>query len=399
MGSSLKKTYMIEQINASMAGYIAARRRAGKFTFAFKGGRRSGKTICICQFLILRAYNHGEVVNVASMTEDQGRNGVYADMLRIIDDCPTLSAFAECTASPMVIRFRSGGKIIFKSYKNSETAKGIACDWLYENECNNFTEQQDTDLRANVRKGTFYDWNPCGDFWIHKTHSEEDIHTSKWTDNPFLTDAQRQYFADLKANFESPKASALDIYNYNRYYLGLDSELRGQIFMEEALTFCDPEEVPKNLCNVRVFGDPSAMVGSDWFPIVLSAKCKSTGKIYILDVFTTNDAGREAIVKQLYEWIGSYDRVKVWIETNGYIGEEFFKYAKNSRIPVQSWYSSRNKFERICAAYEGIRDKFVFVRSPRLDGYMAQVYEFSNKCAHDDNVDALASTYYLHQYT
>ncbi len=169
--------------------------------------------------------------------------------------------------------------------------------------------------------------------------------------------------------------------------------------MEEALTFCDQEEVPTDLYNVRVFGDPSAMVGSDWFPVVLSAKSKSTGKIYILDVYSTNTAGREAIVKQLYEWLGSYDRVKVWIETNGYIGEEFFKYAKNSRIPVQSWYSTRNKFERICAALEGIRDTFVFVRTPRLHDYMQQVYEFSNKCAHDDNPDALASTYYLHQYT
>lgn len=397
---SEKRTYIIEQINASMARYIADRRRAGKYTFAFKGGRRSGKTVCICQFLTLRAYNNGEVINVASMTEDQGRNGAYADFVRIIEDCPTLSAYAEITSSPMVIRFKSGGKIIFKSYKNSETAKGIACDWLYENECNNFTEQQDTDLRANVRKGTFYDWNPCGDFWIYKTHTEEDIHTSDWTGNPFLTPAQLEYFADLKRNYEKPTASALDIYNYNRYYLGKDSELRGQIIMEEALTFIDPEEVPTDLYNVRVFGDPSAMVGADWFPVVLSAKSRSNpGKVYILDEYTTNDAGREAVVNWLYGWLGSYDRVKVWIETNGYLGEEFFKYAKNSRIPVQSWYSTRNKFERICAAVEGIRDTFMFVRTPRLAGYMAQVYEFSNKCDHDDNADALASTYYLHQYT
>lgn len=396
---SEKKTYIIEQVNASMARYIASRRRAGKFTFAFKGGRRSGKTICICQFLTLRAYNNGEVVNVASMTEDQGRNGAYADFVRIIDDCPTLSQYAEVTSSPMVIRFASGGKIIFKSYKNSETAKGIACDWLYENECNNFTEQQDTDLRANVRKGTFYDWNPCGEFWIYKTHTVEDIHDSDWTGNPFLTAAQLEYFADLKRKYESPNASALDIYNYNRYYLGIDSEIRGQIFMEEKLTFCEPEEVPKDLYNVRVFVDPSAMVGADWFPVVLSAKSRSTGKIYVLDVFSTNDAGREAIVQTLYGWLGSYDRVKVWIETNGYIGEEFYKYAKNSRIPVQSWYSVRDKFERICAAVEPIQESFVFARGERLPAYLTQVYEFSNKCAHDDNADALASTYYLHQYT
>lgn len=388
--------YIIEQINKSMAAYIEERRKAGKHTFAFEGGRRSGKTICISQFLLLRAYNHGEVVNIATMTEDQGRNGVYTDMCMIISDCPTLSNYAVMTASPMRILFSSGGKIIFKSYKNSETAKGFACDWLYANEANNFSLQQVTDLRANVRKGSFFDWNPCEPFWANDMFDESEIHHSDWRGNPFLTPAQHEYFEDLKRKAESPNASPLDIYNYNRYYLGIYSELRGSIFIEEQLKFIKDKDIPSDLYKVRAFCDPSAMVSNDYFAGVLSARSRShPGLVYILDAFSTNDAGREWVIKRMRTWAGSFDDVAFYIETNGYIGEEFFKYAKNSGLKVKSWYSNRNKFERICAAYEPIRDNMYFCDTPEIRKYMLQVYDFSNKCEHDDNADALASTYYL----
>lgn len=390
------KQYLLETYNHSMVAYLKKRIADGKHLFAFEGGRRSGKTFFISQFLIHRSHDYGDIVNVATMTDEQGRNGVFADMERIITDYPIAAQQSEITTSPLRIRYASGGKAIFKSYRNSETAKGIACDWLYINEANNFTLQQVTDLMANVRKGTFFDWNPCDPFWIYEMMAYEDIHHSTWKDNPFLTTAQHEYFENLKRKAESPNASPLDIYNYNRYYLGIYSELRGSIFIEEQLKFIKYDELPRDLYKVRAFCDPSAMVSNDYFAGVLSAKSRShPGVVYILDAFSTNDAGREWVIKMMRTWAGSFDDVAFYIETNGYIGEEFFKYAKNSGLKVKSWYSNRNKFERICAAYEPIRDTMYFCDTPEIRKYMLQVYDFSNKCEHDDNADALASTYYL----
>jgi hypothetical protein len=40
----MAKRYLIEQVNPKYAAYLADRRRQGKTSFAFRGGRRSGKT-------------------------------------------------------------------------------------------------------------------------------------------------------------------------------------------------------------------------------------------------------------------------------------------------------------------------------------------------------------------
>ena len=206
-----------------------------------------------------------------------------------------------------------------------------------------------------------------------------------------LTDMQREYFEKLKADAEKPDATPLDIRNYNVYYLGKYSELRGKIFYESNMQFVD--HLPDDLYGFKAFGDPSALRGADYFACVLSAISKADGKTYIVDVRSRNDGTREDVVKQLREWCGQYDGVEVYIETNGIIGQDFYEYAYNSGLPVYPWYSRGNKFDRICACYQDIRDDMVFVNSAYLPGYMEQVYEFDEKCEHDDNIDAIVSSY------
>ena len=374
-----------------MADYMRKRMREKKHIFVFRGGRRSGKSFFIAQFLTIAMHNNGDIINVASMTAEQGRLGAYADFKRIIEECPTFNAYAECLESPREIRCQSGGKIFFNSYKNSETAKGVACDWLYVNEANNFTKQQFIDLRANVRKGVFVDFNPNCKFWIDDYVTDEDICDSTWQDNPFLTEAQLEYFAELKRDFEKPDATPLDIRNYNVYYLGKYSELRGRIFYESNLTFVD--HLPDDLYHFKVFCDPSALRGADYFACVLSAVSRSDGKVYMVDVRSRNEGTREDIIRFIRDWCGTYDGVEVYIETNGIIGQDFYEYAYNSGLPVIPWYSRGNKFERIVACYQNMKEDVVFVNSPMLPTYMEQVYDFDEKCEHDDNIDALVSSY------
>ena len=261
------------------------------------------------------------------------------------------------------------------------------------NEANNFTKQQFVDLLANVRRGYFVDYNPNKKFWVTDFFEEDEILVTTWKDNPFLTDLQKQYFAQLKEQAERPDASPLDVRNYNVYYLGKYSELRGKIFFESHFQFLDTP--PDGLHDFRVFCDPSALRGADFFACVLSAKDKN-GDVVILDVYSVNDGTREAIVSKLADWCKSYDGVTVYVEINGLVGLDFFEYAqKNAPFHVEFWNSTKNKFERICANYLNFREHLFLVRTPSLPAFMEQVYDFDEKCEHDDNADALNSAYNL----
>ena len=66
--------YLISQVNEKIASYFRSRMEAGEHSFCLKGGRRSGKTFSVAQLLTGLAYG-GDVVNVASMTQSQGRLG------------------------------------------------------------------------------------------------------------------------------------------------------------------------------------------------------------------------------------------------------------------------------------------------------------------------------------
>jgi hypothetical protein len=103
---------------------------------------------------------------------------------------------------------------------------------------------------------------------------------------------------------------------------------------------------------------------------------------------------------------GRLDGVRIYIESNGIIGAQFIEYARGENpneqpprvLPVDGWCSKGDKFDRILAQYETIRDRVVFVEQPRLPEYLAQVYAFARKCEHDDNIDNIASVCRLHNF-
>lgn len=379
-------------VNKKIFTYLVNRHKVGKFVFAVYGGRRSGKTYTIAQFLLMQMYNEGDVVNVASMTQEQGRLGAYEDFKKNIDSIAWAPYF-DVLSSPREIRvLHNKGKAFFNSYKQSETAKGIACDWLYLNEANNFTKQQYTDLVANVRKGVIMDYNPAK-FWVDDyIPKDEQLHTT-WQDNAkHLTAAQLDYFAKLKELGDSPDANPVDRRNYLAYYLGEFSELTGKIFHSGNLRF---ENLP-NIGFKKIFVncDPSALRGADYFPLLLSSE-DDRGNYIVIDTDSVNVGSREEQAKKLRKWCATYDVERIYIETNGIIGQEFYEYCINSELPAQPLYSRGNKFDRIVARYEDIIKKVLILDTERNREYFEQVYTFCEKCEHDDNIDALASMVFL----
>lgn len=372
-------------VNSIYWNYFDDRMRASASVVTIMGGRRSGKTYAIMQYLLTRLVQ-GDVINVASMTSEQGRLGAYADAKDIIAGDESLRNVCEVLTSPREIRCR-GGRMFFNSYQNSETAKGVACDWLFINEANNFTLLQFLDLSANVRKCTFLDWNPVVKFWADDL---ADPLVTTWKDNPFLTASQHDYFRRLKERAESPTASDEDKRLFAVYYEGRFMEGGGEIFTATNITRVPSVPDGVTLSGWTAFNDPSALVGSDYFAAVLGAS-GSDGYIYVTDIFSKNAGTREEVAHLLRHWALTHDRLRIYVETNGIIGQDFFYFCQNSGLPVSAWYSRGNKYDRITANYENIISRLRFVESDGLDAYLQQIYDFSKKCEHDDNIDAVSS--------
>lgn len=377
--------------------YIAKRISQRKPTFVLCGGRRSGKTYAVLNFLLAkcRAYP-SNIVNIASMTAEQGRLGAYADCNNIIKANPSVYSNCIVLRSPREVRFANGSVMFFNSYADSETAKGIACDDLFINEANNFSMQQYTDLRANVREFTFLDYNPNIRFWVDEIFDPSEICRTTWKDNPFLTTSQLEYFADLKRLAERPEATSVDKRNYSVYYLGEYAEIDGAIFTRSNIRLA--AELPEGLRNFRVFGDPSALRGADWFACVLSATDKD-GNVWIIDTFSVNTGTREAVARRLRDWCRTWDVKSVHIETNGLVGIDFYEFAQNSGLPVDGWYSRGNKYQRIVDNYQNLTTQMVVLDTEGNRAYLEQVYQFAEKCEHDDNIDAINSSFNLQRWT
>ena len=397
-------------MNGKIVRYLE--RRAPLMTL--QGARRSGKTYTICQWLLLNAYNDGDVIQIASMTSEQGRKGAYEDCQNILRSWGRFGDLFDIGKSPRHITCKrtnttSGraGVIEFSSFDDPETAKGAACDWVFMNEANKFTLQQYLDLAANARKGVILDYNPNRHFWVDDLLPASDVLLCAWQDNrKHLTPSQLAWFDKLKENALRPEATAVDMYYYSVYYLNQYSELAGDIFTPAIIRRVQPDTVPwPELRNPVVFGDPSALCGGDYFPLTLSA-VGPDGTIYILDADSTNEGAKAERCTAIERMLGRLDGVRVYIESNGYIGAQFIEYARGENpneqpprtLPVEGWCSRGDKFERIIAQYETIRDRVVFVEQPRLSEYLKQIYEFARKCDHDDNIDNVASVCRVHNF-
>lgn len=379
-------------------------KRRGDHIMALQGARRASKTYTACQFLLVQMLTEGDVCVFASMTSEQGRKGAYEDCKTILRDMPVgISQYFETLKTPREIHCKStpngrAGVAYFSSFQDPETAKGVACDWVFINEANKFTLQQYYDLAANARKGVILDYNPQAHFWV------EDLKVKPlkctWQKNKnHLTKAQLQWFADIKAAAMKPNATAADWYYYLVYYKGEYSELAGTIFTRGNIDVQPAEAVPYGrLTRPVLFADPSALRGADYFPLVVAAMDRETGDMWVLETDTTNTGTREERLQRIMAMAGRYDGTRVFIEVNGLVGVEFRDFCQNSGFEAEYWDSRGNKFERIIAHYQELTRHTHFADSPVLGEYLQQVYEFAKKCEHDDNIDAVNSAYMVLNY-
>lgn len=384
---------------APIWNFLQDRKAAGSTLIGLRGPRRCAKTWTAAQFLLQQMFDYGDKIVFASMTEAQGDAGVYEDCKTIISDEPGWSKYLSITQSPRSIKARFArngryGQCLFRSFKDPETAKGVACDWVFINEANKFTLQQYYDLSANARKGVIVDFNPNKRFWIEQLLKPEDELHVRWEWNRSnLAPSQIKWFADITARALSPEATEADKYYYKVYVLGEYAELLGEIFT--------PSNIRREQINLQgmtsyfIYGDPSAMCGADYFALILCAI--RNGMLYIIDMWSRNVGSGYDAAEKIADWSNRYDVREIIIETNGHIGQSFYDKQSGSFPNMKPYANSENKHGRIMGNYEDICTKVVFnADAPECEAYCSQIYAYEGKNSsktHDDNIDAVNSAW------
>lgn len=391
-----------QDINVRIYRHLQEGAANGSHLIALQGARRSGKTYTICQFLLNQCLQNGDTIIAASMTSEQGRKGAYSDMKDILRNAPlSYSQYFDVMKSPAEIRCKATpngreGIVYFSSFQDPETAKGGACDWVFINEANKFTKQQYLDLAANARKGVIIDYNPQCRFWIDDYPECVPLKCSWWNNRHHLTPSQLRWFADVKAAAMKPNATAADWFYYSVYFLGEYYGLSGNIFTRANIHIVQPADVPHLMYKV-LFVDPSALRGEDYFAMVL-AGLDARGDMWVLDVDSVNTGSKAEQLQKMRAMAAKWDGVNVYIESNGLVGAEFRDYCDAQGFDCNWWGMRGNKFERIVAHYQELTKQTHFVDSYKMGDFLAQVYEFSAKCEHDDNIDAVNSAWQVLQF-
>lgn len=397
-------------ITAYIYRFLERGKRDGVTPLKLQGARRASKTYSICQFLLFQILEEGDVCVFASMTNEQGRLGAYEDCKTILANSPAgFRQYFEVMKSPREIVCRStpggrSGVAHFKSFQDAETAKGVACDWVFINEANKFSLQQYYDLAANARKGVILDYNPQQKFWSEDVGGA--LLQCTWQQNKqHLTQAQLDWFQRLYDNAHKPDATSADMYFYRVYYCGEYAELSGDIFTPNNIVTRAVDI--KRLRNFAIVADPSNLTGADYFTSVVVAT--DGAMLYVLDAMSVNGSAEQAevadwsdwckrwkpILEQWRRWKAQYGVRMIFAEANG-VGAEFLRYARSQDVAVKPFFSTGNKHRRIMDNYGNICERVIWNDSEAIADYLKQVYQYTGKDEadiHDDNIDCVSNAF------
>ena len=98
---------------------------------ALQGARRAGKTYTACQWFLLNAYNDGDVILVASMTNEQGRRGAYEDCQNILRSWGEFGGLFDVYKSPRKIECKTKMETYEKKEKRQFNKYDMAIGLFY----------------------------------------------------------------------------------------------------------------------------------------------------------------------------------------------------------------------------------------------------------------------------
>lgn len=225
-----------------------------------QGGTSSGKSYCIMQTLVtiaMAAPNYG--ITVVSNTVPKLKEDTMRIMAEIVSTNPLVKkAVKDFNKSDRVYTFKNGSIIEFKSFENSEQAKGGKRHILYLNEATRVDYMLffEANMRTYVR--TYIDYNPSFRFWVHERIIENKIEypsvkvLRSWhVHNSYLP-------ADIREAIERIQDPEL----WKVYARGLTGRLSGAVYHFGCVDVVNMENVHNIIwgCDFGYSNDPTALV-------------------------------------------------------------------------------------------------------------------------------------------
>lgn len=346
-----------------------------------EGGSRSGKTYNFLMWAFLQTLLGKFDLNIIAPSHKMLEQGAFSDVKKILTE---FAPEVHIPERPTKINF-FGSNWVFEVVISENEAKRNR-DNVFVNEADGIPEIVANLLgRASGRK--FIDYNPVKKFWADsKINSDcSNILRSRWQDNPYLSEAQLQWFADLKKNGEFAEDGSPEKYAYDVYYCGNYSLLSGKAY--ELSDFDIREEIPEKFDHLISYSDPSLGVGADFFASLLfGIKGKD---VWVID----------CIFSQYVKVGGFIEQLKVWDKEWGYVVDHYSEKNGTSGVvtkAVKEMYegiltdvSNIDKKEADIIVYSTTAKKFKYKKTGRILEFIKQCVDFPN-AEHDDAPDCLA---------
>lgn len=346
-----------------------------------EGGSRSGKTFNFLKWAYLQTRLERFDLSIIAPSHKMLEFGAFADMKRILAE---FAPDIHIPERPTKLNLH-GSSWNFEVVTSEVEAKRNRVN-VFVNEADGIPEIVANLLgRASGRK--FIDFNPVKKFWASDKINElgTNILRSVWQDNPYLSENQLQWFADLKKNGEFAEEGSPERYAYDVYYCGNYSLLSGKAY--ELSDFDIMEEVPEKFDYMISYSDPSLGVGDNYFATLLFG-IKNT-QVYAVDCIFSQFAKTAGFIEQLKVWDNQYGKIiDHYAEKNGTSGV-VTKAAKEMYDGVLIEVSNGDKKEADIIVYSTTAKKFKYKKSGKMLSFIEQCVNFPND-KNDDAPDCLA---------
>ena len=360
------------------------------------GSKASGKTIeRLINFFILAKCIPNAKIQVIAESMPVIKSGCLADFRYMF--APYFKRYGiKENATDKMFFFPNNSTLQFMQVDDKDKANQLGrATFRFINEANNIDKETFDLLDIRTERQISLDYNPTSKFWVDEISTEKNTGKFNWYQNPFLSEAQYKQFRLWTEIGKKSKVGSPNYYRWQVYCEGNYCELAGDIISSDNLRFRN--ELPP-LSNLIAFADPSNARGGDYFAVCLTG-IDVNGDVWLVDSFSSNNASKSAMYDRLKDWQKRYG-CQIFIETNGEIGNKFFKDCQVSGLSVRSWWSYANKFDRIFANLDIFTHKLWIYDTPINGDFCAQFYQFRNPDDksltkkeksefHDDNIDCL----------
>ena len=363
------------------------------------GSKASGKTIerLINLFILAKCIPNAKIQVIAE-SMPVIKSGCLADFRYMF--APYFKRYGvKENATDKMFFFPNNSTLQFMQVDDKDKANQLGrATFRFINEANNIDKETFDLLDIRTERQISLDYNPTAKFWVDEISTEKNTGKFNWYQNPFLSEAQYKQFRLWTEIGKQSKVGSPNYYRWQVYCEGNYCELAGEIISVDNLRF--RSELP-SLNYLIAFADPSNARGGDYFAVCLCG-LDTAGDVWLVDSFSSNNASKAAMYDRLKEWQSKWG-CQIFIETNGEIGNKFFRDCQLSGLSVRSWWSSANKFDRIFANLDIFTHKLWVYDCPSNGDFCAQFYQFSQKNkdgdGHDDNIDCLNNCflYYIDQ--